>query len=679
MRRSKQRGSGRCVLFSGAVLAWCAIAALPGCDGGFAGNRNRVDELPGGYFYRTMEMSLPRYEHMAVTLDDGTVFQISGTDERCFSSLDSCEIFDQKLVLEPEPPSKSGGWITTDFEGEDLRLQDGGRVFHTASRVAEGNVIVIGGAPDAILGGAYQHPEIFNRHTRKFTVISASLGIPRFHHTAYGVTEGEILIFGGQVGVKMTIVDPQYPPNDPRFIQEINTFPSTNSIEVFDSSLPSDDGQGDFMVLKDNNNIAVKLPGNYGRALHATVRIAGSDNTLGNAGDSFLCAGGIQTLSPINAPVTKLRRTQQGQSELQKTVDIYDGSGKTCFIAPGIFLEWPRAHGVNADNLGWYSDHTYDGYRGQSNTFMICGGSDDTLATWGMELSEGFAATFSGFGPGGGISLLRLEPPAGETVDTIAATLNLTSWDFFLNGDGGQWLGLRFYLAAPPAFWPVEEIRIGKYFSTELLTNTAYAGMAPINRVHTQTVRVLRRVYTIYGSQVLGMVFTGAGGFYYRVLGGQVEIYDNAPVAAGEYFDPNFNVLNGLFLPQISPYDLTVMRKYWHIKNDVPLPLPNNPGRHPNPTGIEGAWLITDGFVPGDGFEGYQLVPPTTASLDDIAVRFMEKGRAWHTVNILPGMNGSMEDDDDRVLFAGGGDSVISYGGMPVTPSAIIFVPPTPR
>lgn len=494
------------------------------------------------------------------------------------------------------------------------------------------------------------------------------------------MTEGEIIVFGGQVGVEMTVVNPDYPPSDPRFLQEINTFPSTNSIEVFDSSLPSDDGHGDFLTLVDINGIAVKLPGNYGRSLHVTVRIAGEDNTLGNAGDSFVCAGGIETLSPINAPTTKMRRMQVGQSSLKKTLDIYDAASKACFIAPGIFLEWPRAHGVNADNLGWHSDRAYDGYRGLSNTFLVCGGSDDTLPTWGQELSEGFVATFSGFGTGGGIMLMKIEPPAGETADTVIAdTLGGTVNDYVLNGDGQLWMGVRFYLTMPPAFWPVEEIRIGKYFATELLANPGYVGRAPINRVHTQTVKVLRSVYTLYGPQVLGMVFTGAGGHFYRVLGGQVQIYDGAPYASGEYFDPNFNVLNGFFDPQVAPYDLTTMRKYWHIKNDVALPVPGDPGKHPNPTGVDGAWVITDGFVPGDGFEGYQLVPPNTNSADDITVRFMEKGRAWHTVNLIPGMNGSLSDVDDRVLFAGGGEGVISWGDVPVSPSAIIYVPPTPR
>jgi hypothetical protein len=635
-------------LFSGAVLAKCVLITLLGCQGGEVGSRNRVAELEAGYFYRTSEMMTPRYEHQAVTLDDGTAFIVSGTDERCFSSIDSCELFDQRILVEPEPASKSGGWIDTDFEGEDLRLEGGGRVFHTVTRATEGNVIVIGGAPDGVLGEAYPHPELYSRHTRKFQVLSATLGAPRFHHTAVAVTEGEIYLFGGQVSMKATIVDPQYPPNDPRFIREINTFPSTNSIEIYDASLPSDDGKGDFTPLKGGDKAVVKLPGNYGRGLHATVRLAGSDNILGNAGDVYLCVAGIQTLSPINAPVMKLRRTQQGQSQLQRTIDVYDGAAKTCFIAPGTFLEAPCAHGVNADNLGWHSNRTYDGYLGQSNTFLISGGSDDSLPTTGRYLSEGFAATFSGLGPGGGISLLGLSPP-NTTVGDIAAALNLTT-DF-----------------------ADVDVRYGKYFASETAADTGV-----INRVHTNTVKVLRRVYTDYGQQSLGMLFTGAGGFFYVVMGAQIEVYDGSPVAAGEYFDPNFSVINGLFNPQSTPYDLMTLRKYWHIKNGVALPSPNSPGVHPNPSGIDGSWLITDGYVPGDGFEGYQPLSDTLND-DDRIVRFMERGRAWHTVSPLPGMDGVMDNEDDRMLFAGGGDSVLTYGGMPVVPSAVIYVPPATR
>ncbi len=628
---------------------------------------NPFGNLPGPSFYRTAEMARPRYEHSAAALDDGTVAVFGGTDERCFTSIDACEIFDQTLAVAPAPPSLSGGWITTDFEGEDVRLPDGGRVFHTSTRLAEGKVIIIGGAPDAVLGEPYEHPALFDRHTRKCAALSASLGGRRFHHTACAVTEGEIIVFGGQTHVAMTIVHPEYPPSDPRFIEEINTFPSTNSIEVFDSSLPSDDGQGDFAVLVDNDGNAVTLPSHYGRALHATVRIAGLDNSLGDPADIYVCVAGIVTLSPIGAPTTKLRRMQLNQTQLMNTVDVYDAAGKTCFIAPGIYLERNRAHGVMAENLGWHSDRTYDGYRGLSNTFLVCGGSDDTLPTTGVALSEGFAATYSGFGPGGGITLLRLHAADGETLDTIFEVVSSEIPGLLLNTDLVS--AVRSCLARAAA--PVAERRIGKYFGSELLADQQLAATLPISRVHTQAVRLLRRVVTPRGAMDLGMIFTGGGGHFSVAAGAQVEVYDASTTASGEYFDPNYTLFNAFLLPPRNPYDLTTMRAYWHVKYFVPLPAPDDPGRHPNPAGIDGAWLAVDDLVPGADFDGYRLFGQAAG------VRSMEKGRAWHTMSVIPGAGGIVGDVDDCVLFAGGGDSVLSYGGLPVIPSAIIFVPPS--
>ena len=116
-----------------------------GCSGGPIGERGRVEELPPGAFFRTAEMIRPRYEHVALELEDGTVIAVGGSDERLFTSIDTCEIFIQTLLVEPEPPSKSGGWLDTDFEGEELRLNDGGRIFHTITPVGEANVLVLGG------------------------------------------------------------------------------------------------------------------------------------------------------------------------------------------------------------------------------------------------------------------------------------------------------------------------------------------------------------------------------------------------------------------------------------------------------------------------------------------------------------------------------------------------------
>ncbi len=609
-----------------------------------------------GEFYSTAEMHRPRYEHQAVTLPDGAVLVVGGTDERCFTSIDSIEVFDQNLPGSAGVQTMPGDWVNTDFEGEDLRLQSGGRIFHTVTRITEGNVLVIGGAPDGLVSDAYSRPEHYDRHTRKFTVLTAALEYPRFHHTTVAVREREFYVIGGQIGIEMTVVDPQYPPNDPRFIKDIKTNPSTNTIEVFDSSLTSDDGYGNLAMLVDDNGTQVKLPGSYGRSLHVTVRIAGPDNTLGNTDDMFISVAGVQTMSPLFAPQTRMRRMDPGSKELLLDLDIHDTLTEACFTTPGVFLETPRAHGVMAENVGWRNDSTFDGRPGLSNMFIVCGGSDDVLPTTGAFVTEEFAATFSGFGPGAGISILKTVPLDADSVEIIVGTVLGSEVDSaILNA-------VRAAVAASSV--PVDDRRIGKYFSSELISIQGFLGTVPINRVHTQSVRLVQRVVTPLGMMELGNIFTGAGGSFQVVMGAQVETYDDPPSASGEYFDPNFSLINSFFAAQRNPYDLTSMRDYWQTRQ---------PGGHP--TGVDGTWLVTDGLVPTVSFDGYQLIPSASGTDDDRRVRMMQKGRGWHTVSVIPGTNGVVGDSDDCVLFAGGGQGVAAWGGMPVTPSAVIYVP----
>ena len=705
MRQSKYWRNGWMVRFP---LALLLLLGVWGCNGGAIGERGRVEELPAGEFYRTAEMNRPRYEHQAITLEDGTVLVVGGSDERLFTSIDSCEIYDQKLIVNPEPPSLSGGWLDTDFEGEDLRLQEGGRVYHTVLRTAQGNAMIVGGAEDGIMGEVHDQAENFDRATRKFVTLSSTMAEARFLHTAIGITEGELLVFGGQINVNVTIVDPNYPPNDPRFIRDINTFPSTKTIETFDSSIESEDGFGGFVFVTNEDGVQAVLSGNQGRSAHATVRIAGLDGAYGNSGDIYIQVGGIMTLSPVFAPQTKLRRMGggggQGTTTLLNTLDIYDSFTSSSFLAPGLSLELARAHGIMADTVGWASDMTYDGFGGLSNVFLIAGGSTDSLPTTGRWLCEGFAATFSGFGPGAGISLTRTEPTDGDQIDQVIRDVlgslpddplialvydwgNPASQDLERNPLLEYNLvtaGIEPDLASGAvgvvgAFENFLASRMGKYFSMEAYLNDTVEAAVPINRTHTQFIRLLRRSFTPSGIQPVGTLFCGAGGYFYVVMGGQVQFYDEVPVSSAEVFDPFYNLTNAFFATPHEPYDLFTVRTYWSVKRAVPMPEPGRNGEHPNPSGSEGAWLLLDGFTPGNAFEGYEWLLPYTSNPDDYRIRFMEKGRAWHTCSKVPGADGRLGSLDDRILFAGGGDNVLAWGGQPVVPSAVLFVPPETR
>ncbi|HNR98026.1 MAG TPA: hypothetical protein PKX48_01490 [Planctomycetota bacterium] len=614
-------------------------------------------ELPPGEFYAAAEMRFPRFEHRAVTLDDGTVLVAGGTDDRCLTSIDRCEVFDQERFETPEPPSFMGGWIDTDFEGEDIRLAGGGRIFHTLDALPEGGVLAAGGVEDGQSGRPAARGELFDPHTRRLSVIDAPPAFPRFHHTTAVLPDGRIALFGGRIAVTI-----QYPdPSDPQRLREEVRYPTTGSIEVYDPAAPSLDGRGAFVPLLGAGGLPAALPGAPGRALHATVRIAGADLRLGNDNDLYVHAGGLRSRSAELSPETVLRRMSGGRTQLMATLDVYDAGRQVCFVGPGVFLEEPRAHDVAAENLGWHGDRTHDGFLGQSNTFIVFGGSDDNLPTVGRWLTEGFAATYSGAGPGGGVSFVRTDPWDWE-ISVVVARLRAAL-------DAGLLAEVQAVLATP--YGTVEEERIGKYFAAEILGG---GGDAPINRVHAPALRLVRRIATEAGDRTIGTIFTCGGGFFYAE-GTQVEKYDGVPVAAGELFNPAYNLINAFFDPPRKPYDLGTVRDYWSEAAADPRPLPNEPRTHRHPSGLEGAWLLTDGNLAGDTFAAHQLIAGANASDEERRVRTLPAGRAWHTLSALPGANRRLGDPDDRVLIAGGGRGVEAWGGAPVTPSAVIYVP----
>lgn len=716
MQRSKIR-----ILFQTLFVIGTALLlslCFSGCHGSPAGDRLRVDKLDGGDFYRTAPMIRPRYEHQSMSLDDGTVLVVSGTDERGFTAIDECELFDQQIMVEPEPPSKTGGWIDTDFEGENLRLEAGGRIYHQLVRADNGNVMVHLGVRDGLLGDILQHPEIYDRTTRKFTEISGTMVEPRFHASILSVSEGEFVFFGGQIHMDVTIVNPDYPPNDPRFIQEIDSYPSIPSVEKFESSIDSEDGYGNFQLLADNSGREVLMVSSLqGRALHTSVRLAGFDKVLGNGGDVLLHAGGIKTLSPLFAPNSKLRR-MTGQ-ELIKDIEVYDGFTMSSFLLSSVALRMGRAHGVEGDNLGWDNDFTFDGMRGLSNLCLIYSGSDDTLPTTGVFECEGFYASFSGFGPGSGIELMRTEFPEGETIlsvlqDTLDININpgpvadlYGTMGAVYSVDPNTGLpnleAMRYEPGSP------SPLRLGKFFGVEAaftimwdpqeLFNVDQDGDGDIieeendgylwynqdlyygqwfNRVHTDSVHVIRNVFTDHGARDLGNLFVGAGGMMLNIAGAQYQEYDIPPINSGEYYDPYYNIINAFAFPQHNPYNLNNVRTFFSIQENVPFPQNDTDNQdHPNPVGCLGAWLVTDGFVPYDGFEGYQWLHPFPADAESLVVRALEKGRAWHTVALVPGEDGELGTIDDRVAFIGGGDDVLLWGGSPVVPSTEIYVPIT--
>ena len=136
-----------------------------------------------GTFSRTGSMSVPRLNHTATLLQDGRVLIAGGTSST--TSLDSAEIYDPKAgTFSPTGYDSTGAPFT----------MSRARVYHTATLLNDGRVLIVGG--DTLATG-----DIFDPKTGQFKPTRAPLtGL--VNHTATMLNDGRVLIVGGrQVGL----------------------------------------------------------------------------------------------------------------------------------------------------------------------------------------------------------------------------------------------------------------------------------------------------------------------------------------------------------------------------------------------------------------------------------------------------------------------------------------------
>jgi hypothetical protein len=135
-----------------------------------------------GIFTPTGSMSAARTDHTATLLDNGLVLIAGGVQfEPVFKSLRSIELFDP-----------STGTFT--FAGS--MLSD--HFFHTATLLPNGTVLIAAGhylIPEG--GGGTAASELYNPVTNAFALTSNALTTPRSSHTATRLADGTVLIAGG--------------------------------------------------------------------------------------------------------------------------------------------------------------------------------------------------------------------------------------------------------------------------------------------------------------------------------------------------------------------------------------------------------------------------------------------------------------------------------------------------
>ncbi len=621
------------LLVSMAVLA----VGLSGCNSGsrssngtqIPGVSNAAAPLPTDNFsYIGPPLETNRYFHTATALDNGQVVIIGGTDENSFTSLDSVEVFNQSLFDNPPPESISGDFIDTDFVGDPITLINGGRLYHTATLLDDGSVIIIGGSFDILIALAIPNAEIYDPQLRSFNANGVEptneMRTPRFRHTSTVLANGKVLIAGGQKAVDETIIDPNFPPGSPFFQFDITVFPTVKEFEFYNISSRT------FEQATDITGDVTTMQTPRGRGDHVTTQVSGFDNILGTSDDVVLFVSGFQTLSGVFAPDLKFPGFL-GQAD-QSSMEFYDLSTGFNSTAPGMNM-FQRMNGGSAENLGQFRNTTIDGLLGVSNVAIFMNGDQSNAQCADSQVqSELVMCTYTGFGPASGIQFFEQEPPlAVNSIESVIAD-------------------------------PMNCGFIGRTFTD--------SEMAVTIRVYDGVQHVTNWAITGGG---LGVITPPTGCFQtlFGVCGAQV-------VRGFEYFDPFWDHLdqgdldgdgvNGEFLAFL---DLAI--------DDIPPPWDTTRNRSLlNPTGITGSWLQSDNLVPDNqpldplyfptGVEGYA---------DELVLSgLLRRERMGHTLTKVPGEDGVRNTPDDRLLVVGGGSSYYgTWGDEPVSVGSELYLP----
>ena len=155
------------------------VLVTGGWDGAAALKSTEIYDPDTGIWNSTGDLNVARCDHTATLLEDGKVLAVAGTqDGDLYSTLASAELYD------PE----TGTWSAI----PDL---DEPRVFHTATLLANGGVLVAGGYGGYIYGQS-DSSELYDQATGKWSR-TGDFNTFRYGHTATLLPDGKVLVCGG--------------------------------------------------------------------------------------------------------------------------------------------------------------------------------------------------------------------------------------------------------------------------------------------------------------------------------------------------------------------------------------------------------------------------------------------------------------------------------------------------
>jgi len=100
----------------------------------------------------------------------------------------------------------------------------GPRMGHVATLLADGRVLITGGWTNGGQGSATSSAEVYDTHTESF-LLTGAMGAARYDHTATLLTDGSVLVVGGNTGAGATGAIELYQPAN-------GIFTATNSLAV---------------------------------------------------------------------------------------------------------------------------------------------------------------------------------------------------------------------------------------------------------------------------------------------------------------------------------------------------------------------------------------------------------------------------------------------------------------
>jgi len=179
-----------------------------------ASSRIQVSAAAVG-FTPTGGMHGGRAGHTATLLNNGDVIVVGGIDWAC-PPIGPCNGFELLIVGFGEKYDTTGGTFT---KGTLMSVP---RVFHTATLLQDGRVLVAGG--DNRYTTTYDSAEIFDPSTNAFTPTGKMVSA-RSWHTATLLSNGRVLLVGGFDGMNYTATAELFDPSS-------GTFTATGSMSV---------------------------------------------------------------------------------------------------------------------------------------------------------------------------------------------------------------------------------------------------------------------------------------------------------------------------------------------------------------------------------------------------------------------------------------------------------------